>query len=691
MHCQSCATTVTNALKGQGARDVNVSYTAGEASFVNTAHKSLADIIKSIDKVGYKARLPWAEINDKRSYGLEIRVIISSVLTIPLFLQMFLPFGFLHNPLLQLALCLPVFIIGLFYFGRSAWGSICVKSPNMDVLITIGFCASFLYSLIAMRHYPVITHTTFFETCSTIITLILIGNYIEKRSTRQTTSALTELLKIQKQKAHKVIVHDGKEDTIETDYRDLQKGDILHVLQGENIPVDGIVIEGSALVNESMITGESIPVTQNKGGAVTGGTVVIKGNFRMKAEKVGADTVVAHIIEMVKKAQGSAPKIQRLGDKVSMVFVPLVIGISVITFLISYFLVSLTLESSIMHSIGVLVVACPCAMGLATPTAVAVALGKAAQNGILIKGADTMEAIAGIKNVAFDKTGTLTTGLFSVREIEVLNAAPLDEVESILFSMEKFSTHPIAKSIAAYLEEKAAKTELVNVHEEEGIGLSADDNKGHTYKLGSYKAAENITNDASHSVYLLKDGQLIATVDLEDEIRKNAAEAIGNLKADGIKVILISGDTEEKCRGIAQKLGIDEIYAGQMPYQKLNRITALSEKSPTAMVGDGINDAPALAMANVGISLGAATKIAMQSAQVLLLSNNDLAQLPHVFKLSKRTLKIIKQNLFWAFIYNVLAIPLAAAGIINPMAGALSMAFSDIIVIGNSLRLKRMD
>lgn len=688
MHCQSCATTVTGVLKEQGMQEVNVSYSAGEASFINVAHKDIADIIKSINKTGYKASLPEAEAASKKSYGLEVRLIICAVLTIPLFFHMFLPFHFLHDPLVQLGLCLPVFTIGLLYFGKSAWGSISVKSPNMDVLITIGFCASFLYSLIAMRHYPVITHAVFFETCATIITLILIGNYIEKRSTRQTTSALTELLKIQKQKAHKIIIHDAKEDQVETDYRDLQIGDMLQVLHGESIPVDGIIIEGSASVNESMVTGESIPVSKKSGDNVTGGTILVNGNFKMRAEKVGKDTLVAHIIDMVKKAQGSAPKIQRLGDKVSAVFVPVVIGVSILTFFISYFLFGQAFENSIMHSIGVLVIACPCAMGLATPTAVAVALGKAAQNGILIKGADTIEAIAEIKNVALDKTGTLTTGLFSIKKIEVLDDTLMNEAESILFSMEQFSAHPIAKSIASNLKEKAKKMELVNVHEEEGIGMEAEDKNGHTYKLGSYKMAENITKDATHSVYLLKDEQLIATVDLEDEIRKNAANAIKELKADGIQTILISGDKEEKCHEIADKLGIDKVYAQQLPYEKLNKITELSKASPTAMVGDGINDAPALAMANVGISLGAATKIAMQSAQVLLLSDNDLAQLPKVFRLSKRTLKIIKQNFFWAFIYNIVAIPLAASGIISPMAAALSMAFSDIVVIGNSLRLK---
>lgn len=301
-----------------------------------------------------------------------------------------------------------------------------------------------------------------------------------------------------------------------------------------------------------------------------------------------------------------------------------------------------------------------------------------------------MEAIAAIKNVAFDKTGTLTTGLFSIKNIQLMNGATKQEAEGLLFGMEEFSTHPIAKSIALNLKGKAKALKLVNIHEEEGIGMSADDTEGHKYRLGSYKIAERLTNESNHSVYLLKDEKLIAVVDLEDEIRKHAPEAIWQLKEDGIRSIMVSGDKKEKCEEIAQKLNIDEVSAEQLPYQKLDKISELAKNSPTAMVGDGINDAPALAMANVGISLGAATKIAMQSAQVLLLGDNDLAQLPRVFTLSKKTLMVIKQNLFWALAYNVITIPLAATGIISPMAAALSMVFSDVIVVGNSLRLKRM-
>lgn len=693
MHCQSCANTVTSTLKDNGMEDVKVNYAANEAVFVTDKKEKLDKVIQSISKLGYKAHVHGEETEEKPkpSYGLEIRLLICIILTLPLFLHMFLPFGPLHNPLVQLLLCLPVFIIGLFYFGKSAWGSLMAKSPNMDVLITMGFSAAFIYSLIVMRHFPLPpAHPLYFETSATIITLVLLGNFMEKRSVKQTTSALTELLKIQKLKAHKVMVHNGNEMLMDTDYRGLKPGDILQVNKGESIPVDGVITEGEVSLNESMVSGESNPVNKTKADKVIGGTIVVSGHLRMKAEKVGKDTVVSHIIDMVKKAQGSAPKIQRIGDKVSAIFVPAVIGVAALTFVITVLVLHLSLENAILNTIAVLVVACPCAMGLATPTAVAVALGKAAKEGILIKGASTMEAIVGIKNIALDKTGTLTTGSFSLKNINTLNGLTKDEVENIVFSMEQYSSHPIAQSISASLKNKANLISLQGVEENEGLGLKATDEKGHKYVIGSYKIAEKLTPESEHSVYLLRDNELIATIDMEDTLRNHAKQAIEGLRQQGIHIVMISGDKEEKCREVAEKLGIDEVHAEQLPYQKLDEISRLVKTAPTAMVGDGINDAPALAISNVGVSLGAATKIAMQSAQVILLGDNDLSQLPKVFSISKITLRVIKQNLFWAFLYNIIAIPLAASGIISPMLGALAMSFSDVVVVGNSLRLKRL-
>ncbi len=698
MHCQSCANTITSALKGQGLENVKVDYLAKEATFFVDDKRKVAEAIKTIERSGYKARIhndgivgaaPPQTIWQK--FGLQIRFAGAAILTAPLLLHMLLNINALHDPLVQFMFCLPVFVTGLFYFGRSAWGSLRAKSANMDVLITLGFSAAFLYSLIVMRHYPLISpHPLYFDTCATIITLVLLGNMIESRSVKGTTSALTELLKIQKQKANKIVLQNGKEEIVATDYEELQKGDMLLVKKGESIPVDGTITEGVASVNESMVTGESIPVTRQQGEAVIGGTIVVGGHLRFRAEKVGKDTVVAHIISMVKSAESSAPRIQRIGDRVSAVFVPVVIGISVLTFITAYLLLHLSIENSILHSIAVLVIACPCAMGLATPTAVAVAMGMAARKGILIKGASTMEAVVAIKNVAFDKTGTLTTGAFTVKNISLFNGAAPEFVNSILYSMEQYSTHPIARSITGFLEGKCAKIVLKEIEEKEGTGMSAKDEAGRIYLLGSYKIAAGLTDEAHHAVYLVQDEKLIAAVDLEDAICKNAVSAVAELKKMAIHTVMLTGDKQSAAEQIAAEIGIDEVHAGQLPYQKLDEISRLSGISPTAMVGDGINDAPALAIANLGISLGGATKIAMQAASVILLGEHDLSQLPMVFKISRATLRVIKQNLFWALLYNVVAIPLAATGVLSPVWSALAMSFSDVIVVGNSLRLKRM-
>ncbi len=699
MHCQSCANTITSALKEQGLEKVKVDYLAKEASFAACDKEKVKVAIRSIEKAGYKAHIHdesqtgevAAEPSFWRKNGLQIRFIASAILTAPLLLHMFLHIQALHDPLVQLLICLPVFITGLLYFGKSAWGSLMAKSPNMDVLITMGFTAAFLYSLLAMRHYPAASALPlYFDTCATIITLVLLGNMIESRSVRQTTSALTSLLKVQKQKATKIVTHQGAEEFVVTDYKELQIGDMLLVKQGESIPVDGVITAGTASINESMVSGESMPVVKQPGDPVIGGTILVNGHLRFRAEKVGKDTVVAHIIDMVKHAESSAPKIQRIGDKVSAVFVPAVIAVSALTFLVMYFVLHINPESCILNSIAVLVVACPCAMGLATPTAVAVSLGMAARKGILIKGASTMEAVVAIKNVAFDKTGTLTTGAFSVKDISIYNGAGRQQVENILYTIEQYSTHPIAHSISGYLKGRASKIALKDIHEEEGKGMYASDEAGHSYRLGSYKIAEGLTTENKHSVYLLKDGKLVATIDLEDTICKNAGSAVAELKALGLHTVMLTGDKKAPAEQIAGALGIDEVHAEQLPYQKLDQISRLAKLSPTAMVGDGINDAPALAMANLGISLGGSTKIAMQAARVILLGEHDLSQLPMVFKISAATLKIIKQNLFWAILYNAVAIPLAASGIISPIWSAMVMSFSDVIVVGNSLRLKRI-
>lgn len=692
MDCSSCALGITKSLTKLGLKDVNVNFATGEAVFKEDKAIELKSVVSTIEGLGYKVIDSKKEETGTREWTkVEKLFYFSLIFTVPLFLHMFLPFHFLHNPLVQLGLSIPVVAVGMYHFGKSALGSLRSGVPNMDVLITIGAGSAFIYSLAGTIMYygsPDVSNFLFYETAATIITLVLLGNVIEHRSVKQTTTAIKELSALQEGKAKLVVIKDGKEEIEETDIENIIKYDVVVVNTGDKIPVDGEVVSGNASVDESMLTGESIPAEKAMGDAVTGGTILVSGNLRVRAKKVGKETVLAHIIELVKNAQNTKPSIQKLGDKVSAVFVPAVVGIAVLTFVISYFAAGLSLQSSLMHSIAVLVISCPCAMGLATPTAVMAGLGRAAKKGILIKGGQTLEEFAQVKKVVFDKTGTLTTGKFSIKKIVSYNGTEEQKIIDLLYALEKNSSHPIAKSIVENLKSKAAVLILSNVKEEKGLGISGTDKEGNVIKAGSFRIAENEAGNKTHNIYLTINGTLAGAVDLEDEIQPYAKEAIGLLNEAGIETIMLSGDKKERCEELAAKLGIQKVYSEQSPAQKLEIVEQLSQTSKIAMVGDGINDAPALAKAQVGISLSNATQVAVQSAGIILLGSSGMKQLYEALLVSKHTLKTIKQNLFWAFFYNVIAIPIAAFGFLNPMVGALSMAFSDVIVIGNSIRLK---
>ena len=457
---------------------------------------------------------------------------------------------------------------------------------------------------------------------------------------------------------------------------------------GDKIPSDGYIYWGHGSFDESMISGESIPVDKGEGLHVIGGTILVSGSIKIKATAIGKDTVLSQIIEMVKRAQQDKPRMQHLADKISAIFVPLVTAIALLTFFISYLFILHDFQPSLMRSIAVLVIACPCALGLAIPTAVVVGIGRVAKNGILIKGGSTLEKFAGIKTVVFDKTGTLTTGKFNVRKLHVLGITE-ERAKSILYSLEKHSSHPIAKSIVSAFE-AFPLIDFKQIKEQKGIGIEATDNAENTYNAGSYTLAANYTNDDSHNVYLLENNKLVAWLDVEDDIKPDAAATIKFLKSQGIKTVLLSGDRKSKCEYLAKEIGIEEIYFEKLPEEKLNIIEELTTAGDTAMVGDGINDAPALARATVGISLSNATQVAIKSAQIILL-NGNLNLLPKAWSISSITLTTIKQNLFWAFFYNIIAIPIAAAGFLNPMIAAASMAFSDVFVIANSLRLRNKE
>jgi len=706
MTCTNCALTLTKVLEKEGLKDVNASFVTGEVSFKEAPDEGIKRAVKGINDLGYHVISKEEDHHDHHdedhhghshdtpSSVLEKKFYWSLIFTLPLFFHMILPFHFLHIPLVQLILCLPVMIIGAQHFGRSAWKSIMVGVPNMDVLIAVGSGAAFIYSIAGMitnAGNPGVDHYLFFETGATIITLVLLGNVIEYRSVKQTTTAIGELTKLQAAVAIKIIQDErGSEQKVEVKISEIKKGDVLLVNTGDKIPADGKVQWGTGTVNEAMITGESVPVTKSPGSEIIGSTILESGTVRMVAEKIGNETVLAKIIELVRSAQNSRPPIQKLGDKVSAVFVPVVIGISVLTFLISFFAVHVSLQQSIMRSIAVLVISCPCAMGLATPTAVMVGIGRAAKNGILIKGGSTLESFAKVRTVVFDKTGTLTSGNFNIRKIDAMKEKE-ETIRTLLYALEQHSSHPIAKSIVGACKEAAEKQETIRwkkIDEDKGIGINATDERGDLYSVGSYQMAKHISTDSSHNLYLLRNNQLIATIDIEDEIKSGAKHTIDELKKLGIKTVMVSGDKKAICDSVAAQLGIDETYSEQLPKQKQEIIERMSRNIPIAMVGDGINDAPALAKATVGVSLSNASQVAIQSAQVVLLHGDDLNYLLKAIQLSRHTLITIKQNLFWAFFYNVIAIPVAAAGFLNPMVGALSMAFSDVVVIGNSIRLK---
>lgn len=692
MDCANCASGITKSLQKNGMENVHVDFATGEAVFYIKNKSTLQSAIKGIQSLGYKViDSKLKEENEGKMSSIEKRFYFTLPFTIVLFFShMIFSHEFvLNQPFVQLTLCLPVFTIGLMQFGKSAFGSVKIGIPNMDVLIFIGSSAAFIYSIIGMYLYD--AHEThnylFFETTATIITLVLLGNVLEHRSVKQTTTAIKDLSALNVNTAKIVGLQFGKEVITEINYKDIPVGAILQVNSGDKIPVDGEIISGEASVDEAMLTGESMPSEKTIADKVIGGTILMNGNFRMRAERVGNDTTLSKIIDLVKKAQQAKPNIQKLGDKISAIFVPVVLGISILTFCISYFAFDITLKDAMMRSIAVLVISCPCAMGLATPTAVMVGIGRAAKRGILIKGGNTLEEFAQIKHIIFDKTGTLTTGEFKIKNIVCYNSTE-QEVKEILFQLEQHSSHPIAKSIVKELQNTNPTIIFSNANEEKGLGVSAVDTNKNEYKVGSYKIAKELTKDESHNVYVIKNNALIATVDLEDEIKANVKESIQALKMQGIKSTLLSGDSFSKCDAFAKKVGIDKVFAEQSPEQKLTAVELMNSQTPTAMVGDGINDAPALAKARVGISLGNATQVAIQSAQIILLKNNDLSSLAEAHLISKHTLITIKQNLFWAFFYNVVAIPIAALGFLNPMFGALAMAFSDVIVIGNSIRLK---
>lgn len=691
MTCSNCAMGVTKRLEKRGLKNVDVNFSTGEVRYAADTDIEDEVVVADIRSLGYRVADENEMMGTQRFWTIERKFYISLFFSIPLFSHMFISWHVLHNPLVQLALCIPVFVLGFIHFGKSGLGSLRSGVPNMDVLIFIGSTAAFCYSLFGVyMHWGTdnASNYLFFETTATIITLVFLGNLIEHRSVKQTTSAIRELSALQVDRATKVVIVEGEEVFEEIDAKNIKVGDVLLVKNGDKIPTDGQVKSGMAKLDESMISGESSWITKTSGSEVIGGTIVHDGSIQMTALKVGHQTVLSQIIELVKTAQSQKPAIQKLGDRVAGIFVPVVVGISILTFLVWYFAVGIDFKMALLNSIAVLVISCPCAMGLATPTAVMVGISRAARNGILIKGGQCLELFAKAKHIVFDKTGTITTGDFTIESIQLFDEEiTKDEVKSLLLSLELYSSHPIAKSLIKLLKGKVKMLSLLEIKEEKALGMSGKDLDGNYYQLGSHKLLTTPL-DEDYSIYLFKNNALVAGIQLADELREDAFDTMKLFQSIGITPIILSGDKLSKVKEIALKCGVEHYYGEQLPEQKLAKIEELNLSGDTIMVGDGINDAPALAKATIGVSLSSATQVAINTAEVVLLNKTSLKAVWNAYNISTHTYLTIKQNLFWAFAYNVVAIPIAAMGFLNPMVAALSMAFSDVIVIGNSIRLR---
>lgn len=694
MTCSNCALSVSKVLEKQGMQHVTVNPINGDVNFeAKEANGTLDKAKKNIESLGYKVADGNTVNSQPRKTFLATHMqkfffcLPFTLLLMIGHMGMMMNLHFLHNPVVQLALCLPVYFIGMAYFGKSAINSLRSGVPNMNVLIALGATAAFVYSVVGLVTGD--ASKVFFETAASILNIVFLGNYLEDLSVEKTQKAIKNLTREEKVMANMIAYDDQHNENIfPVESTNLRVGDLLLIRTGEQVPADCKILSGEAEVNEALITGESIPVYKKQSDILIGGSIISNGSVKTYVTAVGKQTIKSSIVEMMKQAQGQKPPVQKLADKISSVFVPLVISIAVLTIIINYFFVHHTFQESLMRSIAVLVISCPCAMGLATPAAIAVGLGRAARDGILFTNTTSMELFKNIKQIVFDKTGTLTNGNFIIHQFQT--HLEEGEFKRIVYSLEKFSTHPIAQSISTAW--KVSKPEQwKKIEEIKGLGMKAEDKAGNVYMIGSAKIDDSI-KDTSHHLYVKKNDDLIGWIDIADELRPEAADVINYCKTKNIKTILLSGDTYAKSKLIADQLGIDEVYAEQTPAQKLQKIDELVKQAPTVMVGDGINDAPALAKATISISLSKASQLAIHSATVVLM-NSGLKKLPKAMQLGRHTYGTIKSNLFWAFVYNIIAIPVAAIGLLTPTAGALIMGLSDVVLAGNSLWLnwKKID
>ena len=687
MTCSNCALTISKYLNKQGLSDVKVNVLDGDVSFVTNEAIEKNKIKKGIEGLGYNVVNEQQTIKKSKQFLKTPLQKFWFCLPFTLILMLHMLPWHLHwllNPYIQLVLCLPVFITGMGYFGRSAIKSLLGGVPNMNVLIALGAAAAFVYSLTGTI-MNLGEQYLYYESAAAIITLVFLGYWMEDISVRATQKTLKSLSAQQKVMANMIAFdHEHKEQIFPVENTQLQNGDLILIKTGEQVPADCKILWGSCDVNESILTGESLPVEKNKKDFLIGGSLIETGTIKAQVTAAGNNTVLAKIVQMAKQAQSDKPPIQLFADKISAIFVPAVLVIALLTVMANAFIFHHSFSTSLMRGIAVLVIACPCAMGLATPAAIAVGLGRAAKNGILFKDAKSLELFKNIKQIVFDKTGTLTTGKFEIADFSFENISE-EDFKMICYSLEKFSNHPIALCIAINWKSHE-QIKWKSIEEIKGMGIKAIDHENNNYIIGSNKMVDNV-DEKEHNLYLLKNNKLLGWIDLKDEVRKEAKQVINYYRSIKVKTILLSGDNFKKCKQLCDELGIDELYAEQSPEQKMEIISQLSSSTPTAMIGDGINDAAALAKATIGISLSDAANVAVQNSQVVLM-NSGIKHLPLAIGLGTHTFNTIKQNLFWAFFYNIIAIPIAATGFLTPGFAALAMGFSDVILAANSIRLR---